>query len=63
MDILYLLIPVSVLLAFIVLAVFAWAIRSGQFEEIEQEGERILHSGDEDLDPVQVRLDRDQGAP
>lgn len=42
MDILYLLIPVSVLLALLVLLVFAWALRSGQFEKIEAEGERIL---------------------
>jgi cbb3-type cytochrome oxidase maturation protein len=42
MDILYLLIPVSVLLALIVLGVFAWALKSGQFETLDREGERIL---------------------
>ncbi len=48
MDILYLLVPVSVLLALAVLAVFAWALKSGQFEEVEEEGERIL---DEEAGP------------
>lgn len=42
MDILYLLVPLSVLLALGVLALFAWALRGGQFEALEGEGERIL---------------------
>ncbi|RVT83008.1 cbb3-type cytochrome oxidase assembly protein CcoS [Inhella crocodyli] len=42
MDILYLLVPVSVLLALLVLGVFAWALQGGQFDDIEAEGERIL---------------------
>ncbi len=47
MDILYLLIPVSVLLALLVLLVFAWALRSGQFERIDAEGARILFDADQ----------------
>lgn len=43
MDILYLLIPLSVMLVLVILAGLWWAIYSGQFEEIESEGERILH--------------------
>ncbi len=46
MEILYVLIPVSVLLVLAILAVLGWAINSGQFEDIEQEGLRILHSDD-----------------
>jgi cbb3-type cytochrome oxidase maturation protein len=42
MDILYLLIPLSVLLVFGVIAVFWWALQAGQFDNIEREGERIL---------------------
>lgn len=42
MDILYLLVPMSVLLALLILVLFAWALKSGQFEEIEPEGRRIL---------------------
>jgi cbb3-type cytochrome oxidase maturation protein len=42
MDILYLLIPLSVALVFVVLSGFWWAIDQGQFEDIEAEGERIL---------------------
>jgi cbb3-type cytochrome oxidase maturation protein len=43
MEILYVLIPVSVLLVLAILAVLGWAVNSGQFEDIEQEGLRILH--------------------
>jgi cbb3-type cytochrome oxidase maturation protein len=42
MDILYLLIPLSVVLVFAIIGVFAWALRSGQFDDIEREGLRIL---------------------
>ncbi len=42
MDVLYLLIPISVLLVFAVMGVFWWALQAGQFDNIEREGERIL---------------------
>lgn len=42
MEILYLLVPLSVVLVFFILAGVWWAIHSGQFDDIEKEGERIL---------------------
>ena len=42
MDILYLLIPLSVLAMFGVLGVFAWALHAGQFDDLEREGARAL---------------------
>jgi len=42
MDSLYLLIPFSVLLVLAILALFAWALDRGQFEDLEREGMRIL---------------------
>ncbi|MCY4756979.1 cbb3-type cytochrome oxidase assembly protein CcoS [Pelomonas aquatica] len=50
MDILYLLIPFSVVLVLLIVAVFGWAVNSGQLDGFEHEAERIL-------------LDEDQGAP
>ena len=38
MDILYLLIPLSVLLVLFILGGLWWAINRGQFDNIEQEG-------------------------
>lgn len=46
MDVLFLLIPLSVLLSFGVLGVLAWAVWSGQFEDMEGEGQRIFDDGD-----------------
>ena len=42
MDILYLLIPLSVALVLFVLAGLWWAVYRGQFDDLDQEGERIL---------------------
>jgi cbb3-type cytochrome oxidase maturation protein len=42
MDILYLLIPLSVVLVLLILVGLWWAIHSGQFDRIEGEDERIL---------------------
>ena len=38
MDILYLLIPLSVVLALLIVGALAWAIFGGQFEDLEREG-------------------------
>ena len=42
MDILYLLIPLSVVLVQLIIVGLWWAVDGGQFENVEQEGERIL---------------------
>ncbi len=42
MEILYFLVPLSVVLVYAILAGIWWAIHRGQFEDIETEGERIL---------------------
>jgi cbb3-type cytochrome oxidase maturation protein len=55
MEILYLLIPLSAVLVLLIIAVFGWAVSRGQFEDLEHEGERILHA---DAAPV----DGDQGS-
>lgn len=42
MDILYLLVPLSIVLVFAIIGVFWWALQSGQFDNIEREGDRVL---------------------
>ena len=42
MDILFVLIPLSVVLALAILVALGWAVWRGQFEGVEAEGERIL---------------------
>ena len=46
MDILYLLVPLSVVLVFLIGVVFWWSLRNGQFEDLEGEGFRILMDDD-----------------
>ncbi|HCU84079.1 MULTISPECIES: cbb3-type cytochrome oxidase assembly protein CcoS [Methylophilus] len=42
MEIAFLLIPLAVLLVFVILGGLWWAIQTGQFEDLEEEGSRIL---------------------
>jgi cbb3-type cytochrome oxidase maturation protein len=42
MDILFVLIPLSVVLALVIIGALGWAVWRGQFEGIDAEGERIL---------------------
>jgi cbb3-type cytochrome oxidase maturation protein len=47
MDILYLLIPLSLALVFLIGAVFWWALQSGQFDDLDVPGHAILLDGEE----------------
>lgn len=42
MDIVYLLIPLSLVLVFLIGGVFWWALRRGQFDDLEGPAHRIL---------------------
>ncbi|MCW7537774.1 cbb3-type cytochrome oxidase assembly protein CcoS [Aquabacterium sp. A7-Y] len=57
MDILFLLVPLSVVLVLALLALFAWALWGGQFDNVDREGERILW---DDKAPEPARVDADQ---
>lgn len=46
MEILYLLIPLSVVLVFIIAVMFWWSLRNGQYDDLEGPGYRILMDDD-----------------
>jgi cbb3-type cytochrome oxidase maturation protein len=46
MEIIYLLIPLSVILVGVIIWFFLWAIRSGQFDDLEGPAYRILMDDD-----------------
>lgn len=48
MSSLYLLIPLSMLFIAAAVGIFIWAVKSGQYDDLDSEGERILF--DEDAD-------------
>ena len=58
MEILYLLVPVSVVLVFLTGAVFWFALASGQFDDLEGPAYRIL-----DDDDLRAGVDLDQVPP
>jgi cbb3-type cytochrome oxidase maturation protein len=64
MEILYLLIPLSLVFVGVIAVVFLWAVKSGQFEDMEGPAHRILM--DDDLPPEEQgqgpRSEPDDGA-
>lgn len=50
MVILYLLIPVSILLLLVAVAALVWAVKNGQFEDMEGPAYRLIM--DDDNDPL-----------
>ena len=55
MEILYLLIPLSIVLVFAIAAVFWWALQRGQFEDLEGPAHRILLDEDPPSHPTNRR--------
>lgn len=47
MEILFVLVPVSILLIGAAIWAFIWAVNSGQFEDLERHGYEILFGDDE----------------
>ena len=47
MEILYLLVPLAVILAGVIVWAFLWSIRSGQFDDLEGPAHRILMDDDD----------------
>jgi cbb3-type cytochrome oxidase maturation protein len=52
MESVYLLIPVSVILVFGIAVAFWWSVRSGQFDDLEGPGFRILMDEDQPKPPA-----------
>ena len=46
MDILYLLIPVSIIFVVIIASVFVWSVKSGQYDDMEGPAHKILMDND-----------------
>lgn len=51
MDVLYLLIPISLVLVGAIVWLFSWAIKSGQFDDLEGPAHSILMDEDEPRKP------------
>lgn len=49
MDIIYVLVPLSIVLIAIAIFVFSWAVKGGQFDDLDSPAHRILFDDDEHL--------------
>lgn len=47
MESLYFLIPLSIVVIAVAVAIFFWAVKSGQYDDVDREGERILFDDDD----------------
>jgi cbb3-type cytochrome oxidase maturation protein len=56
MDIIYLLLPVALIIVVIIIAVFYWAVKSDQFDDLDGPAHRILMD-DDDNAPVTKQND------
>jgi len=60
MEILYLLIPLGILILGMAIGAFIWAVKSGQFEDLQGPAHRILMDDDDPLIPKNLRQKRGQ---
>jgi len=51
MEVLYLLIPISIIVIALAIALFTWAVKSGQYDDLEGPAHSILFDDDEDMIP------------
>ena len=56
MESLYLLIPISLVFIFIAIRIFFWAVNSGQYDDLDSEGERILFESDEPQEQQEIAI-------
>ena len=57
MEIIYLLVPVALVLVAVIVVIFFWAVRSGQFDDLEGPAHRIIMDDDK---PVSKDSDKDE---
>ena len=50
MEIIYLLIPITLILAAIIVWIFMWAVKTDQFEDLEGPAHRIIMEDDDKVD-------------
>ena len=55
MESLYLLIPLSIVLVFLIGVIFWWSVRNGQFDDLEGPGYRVVTDDDDPPAPTPDR--------
>lgn len=60
MKIVLLLIPLTLMLVTLGILLFVWAVRNGQYDDLEGPAHRILYDDDKDMIPDDARQDSEQ---
>ncbi len=55
MDIVYVLVPLSILLISVAVLVFFWAVKGGQFDDLDSPAHRILFDDDDEPQKPQIK--------
>jgi len=65
MEVIYSLIPAMIFIGLAMVVVLIWAIRKGQYEDLEGDAHRILHDDDDPRLPASMRAQKkpDQRMP
>ena len=58
MEIVMFLVPVMLILVVMGLLLFSWAVKNGQYDDLEGPAHRILYDDDTDLIPDDARTDK-----
>ena len=58
MDVLYFLVPVSGVFAVVIVIALLWAVKSGQFDDMEGPAYRMLMDEDEDLVTKEKKVEK-----
>lgn len=55
MEIVLILVPVTLLLVSLGIALFSWAVKNGQYDDLDGPAHQILYDDDEDMIPEEAR--------
>ncbi|MGO2509851.1 MAG: cbb3-type cytochrome oxidase assembly protein CcoS [Vibrio hibernica] len=58
MESLYILIPIAIVFVCIAVAIFIWAVKSDQFDDLDRQGHSILFDDNEDKPNVNNQSDK-----
>jgi len=57
-QIVMVLVPLMLILVAVGIALFAWAVKNGQYDDVEGPAHRILYDDDKDMIPREARTDK-----
>ncbi|MDX1635719.1 MAG: cbb3-type cytochrome oxidase assembly protein CcoS [Marinobacter sp.] len=58
MKIVLILVPITLILVAMGIVLFSWAVRNGQYDDLDGPAHRILYDDDKDMIPEDSRQDR-----